>query len=574
MGICKYFLEFQFDVILISKKDCMKNILDCLHYEISSACSIPRSISFICEYPKDPTHGDFATNLAMLSSKHFGKPPMVLAEEFAEKIKTLPFIKECTVAKPAFINMRVSEEYLLDMLFGLYNSSLPNIGKEEKVNIEYVSANPTGPLHVGHLRGAIYGDVLASLLKKTGFDVTKEYYINDAGNQINILAKSVWIRYRQLLGEDIQVPDGCYPAEYIVDIAKDIHKKHGNSLQENDKIFKEEAITFNMNWIKSTLARLKIKHDVFSSEKAIVDSNAIESALKELESKGLTYRGIPPKPHKATGDWKPKECLLFKATEFGDTEDRVMQKNDGSYTYCVPDMAYNRNKISRGFDSLVMVLGADHIGYVTRLQSMTKALTKKDFHLDVKICQIVKFLNNGEAFKMSKRAGTFVTVDDILDSVRADIIRFMMLTKKNDMHMDFDVEKVKEQTKENPIFYIQYAYSRISSILRKADINTVDFNITDCNPLFLSLVKKILEFPSILQIAVNKHEPHHLAFFAYSLASELHSVWTVGNSNPEARFLKENDNKHNQMSINILLSAKKVFDCTFEIFDIEPMETM
>ena len=251
-----------------------------------------------------------------------------------------------------------------------------------------------------------------------------------------------------------------------------------------------------------------------------------------------------------------------------------MQKNDGSYTYCVPDMVYNRNKITRGFNNLVMVLGADHIGYVSRLQSMTQALAKGNFHLDIKICQIVKFLNNGEAFKMSKRAGNFVTVDDILDSVHTDIIRFMMLTKKNDMHMEFDVEKVKEQTKENPIFYIQYAYSRISSVLRKAGVSAANFTIDGCNPAFLPLVKKVLEFPSILKVAVIKHEPHHLAFFAYGLASELHSIWTTGNSNPSARFLKEGDEKHNQMSINLLLCAKKVFDYTFEIFDIKPMETM
>lgn len=552
----------------------MKNILDCLHAEISTVCGVPSGVQFICEYPKEQAHGDFATNLAMVSSKHYRKSPMVLAEEFAEKIRTLPFIKECTVAKPAFINMKVIDEYLINNLAELFASTLANFGNGEKVNVEYVSANPTGPLHVGHLRGAIYGDILASLLKKTGYNVTKEYYINDAGNQINVLAKSVWIRYRQLLGDDVQVPEGCYPAEYIVEIAKAIRKKYGDNLQEGDKIFKDDAVAFNLNWIKCTLEKLKIKHDVFSSEKEIVNSTAIEDAIGELKTKGLVYRGIPQKPHKAGEEWEPKECLLFKAKLFGDTEDRVMQKNDGSYTYCVPDMVYNRNKISREFNNIVMILGADHIGYVSRLKSMTQALAEKDFHFDVKICQIVKFLNNGEAFKMSKRAGNFVTVDDILDSVHTDIIRFMMLTKKNDMHMEFDVEKVKEQTKENPIFYIQYAYSRISSVLRKVGLNTVDFTITSCNPLFLPLVKKILEFPSILKVAVAKHEPHHLAFFAYGLASELHSIWTLGNSNPDARFLKDDNTTHNQMSINLLLSAKKVFDYTFEIFDIKPMETM
>ena len=558
----------------------MKNILEYIRSEIAKACGISQEVPFVCEYPRDKSHGDFATNIAMVASKIEKKSPIELSEKYASLIKNLPFIKECNIAKPAFINIRVENSIFLEMMESIVEAkNLPDIGKSEKINIEYVSANPTGPLHVGHLRGAIYGDVLATLLSKTGFDVTKEYYINDAGNQIEVLGKSVFIRYRQLLGENIEVPEGCYPAEYIVDIAREIRAKFGNDLQENDAIFKKYATEFNLNWVKSTLAKLKIQHDVFSSEKEIVNSDAISKAFDELWAKNLIYKAVPERPRSVDLEaWEPLECTLFRTKDFGDSQDRVVQKNNGSYTYCVPDMVYNRNKINRGFNNLVMVLGADHLGYVSRLQAMTKAIATENFHLDIKICQIVKFLKDGEAFKMSKRAGNFVTVDDILASVHVDILRFIMLTKKNDVHMDFDVEKVKEQTKENPIFYIQYAYSRISSILRKFQENNIavksDFSNSQINENFGELVRKIVEFPSILAVAVKNHEPHHLAFYAYSLAGELHSTWTLGNSNQLARFLLDGNDLHNQSSLNIILSTKKVFELIFDIFNIEPLTSM
>jgi arginyl-tRNA synthetase len=558
----------------------MKNILEYIRSEIAKVCVISQEIPFVCEYPRDKSHGDFATNIAMIASKIEKISPMGLAEKFLPLIKSLPFVRECTVAKPAFINIRVENSIFLEMMETIVEAkNLPDIGKAEKINIEYVSANPTGPLHVGHLRGAIYGDVLATLLLKTGFDVTKEYYINDAGNQIDVLGKSVFIRYSQLLGENIEVPEGCYPAEYIVDIAREIRSQFGDDLQENDAIFQKFATEWNLSWVKSTLAKLKIKHDIFSSEKEIVNSDAISKAFAELLAKNLIYKAIPEKPRSVDLEtWEPLECTLFRTKDFGDSQDRVVQKNNGSYTYCVPDMVYNRNKINRGFNNLVMVLGADHLGYVSRLQAMTKAIATENFNLDIKICQIVKFLKDGEAFKMSKRAGNFVTVDDILESVHVDILRFIMLTKKNDVHMDFDVEKVKEQTKENPIFYIQYAYSRISSILRKFQENNIvvqsDFSNSQINENFGELVRKIVEFPSILAVAVKNHEPHHLAFYAYSLAGELHSTWTLGNANQLARFMIEGNDFHNQSSLNIILSTKKVFESIFDIFNIEPLTSM
>jgi arginyl-tRNA synthetase len=533
--------------------------------------------NFVCEYPKNKEHGDVATNIAMVLAKHYKVSPMELAPMFANKINTLDFVKSTSIASPGFINISIKPDLLNKMLISIYKSTeLPNYGNGEKINIEYVSANPTGPLHVGHLRGAVYGDVLASLLVNTGFNVTKEYYINDAGNQINILAKSVYIRYLQLLGKKIEVPEGCYPAAYIIEIAEEIVKKYGKTLEETDSVFKEYAVHYNMEWIKKTLKKLKIQHDIFASEKEIVNSNAIKEAFTELEAKNLIYKGIPPKPHKVDEeDWVPVEQTLFRASLFGDTDDRVVQKADGSYTYCVPDMIYQRNKIMRGFNKLIMVLGADHLGYVTRLQSMTKALAKtENFNLDIKICQIVKFLNNGEAFKMSKRAGTFVTVDDILESVHPDILRFTMLIKKNDVHMDFDVEKVKEQTKENPIFYIQYAYSRINSVLRKSHIKTTDFSIGIGNEKFHDLVMKILEFPAILQVSVKNYEPHHLAFYLYSLSASLHGIWSLGNTDDDYRFISEDNTQHNQESINILSTAKKIFDYTYNIFNIEALTSM
>ena len=558
----------------------MKNILEYIRSEIAKVCEISQEVPFVCEYPRDKSHGDFATNIAMIASKIEKKSPIDLAQKLVPLIQSLPFVRECTVAKPAFINIRVNDSIFLEMMESIIEAKkLPDIGKSEKINIEYVSANPTGPLHVGHLRGAIYGDVLADLLLKTGFDVAKEYYINDAGNQIDVLGKSVWIRYRQLLGENVEVPEGCYPAEYIVDIAREIRAKFGSDLQENDPIFKQFATEWNLNWVKSTLAKLKIKHDVFSSEKEIVNSDAISKAFDELWEKNLIYKAVPEKPRSVDlENWEPLECTLFRTKDFGDSQDRVVQKHNGSYTYCVPDMVYNRNKINRGFNNLVMVLGADHLGYVSRLQAMTKAIATQNFHLDIKICQIVKFLKDGEAFKMSKRAGNFVTVDDILEAVNVDILRFIMLTKKNDVHMDFDVEKVKEQTKENPIFYIQYAYSRLSSIMRKSEIQNTDFSNTTINPHFSDLARRIVEFPSILAVAVKNHEPHHLAFYAYTLAGELHSAWTLGNSVREARFIVDAKSPeislHNQSSVNIILSTKKVFEFIFDIFNIEPLSSM
>ncbi len=553
----------------------MKNILEYIKGEVSKVCDISKDIPFVCEYTRNPSYGEFAINVAMVSSRLLKKSPMVIAEELLPLIQNIDFVKTSTIAKPGFINICIHESYFTTMLESLFFAKeLPNYGNKERINVEYVSANPTGPLHVGHLRGAIYGDVLASLLSKVNFDVTKEYYINDAGNQIGILGKSVWIRYRQLLGDDAEVPEGCYPAEYIIDIAKEIIYKHGKSLQDDDKVFTDYAVEYNMKWIKSTLAKLKIQHNVFSSEKEIVNSNAIKEAFIDLEKKNLTYTGIPPKPHNASEEWKPTECLMFKSTAFGDNDDRVIQKNDGSYTYCVPDMVYNRNKFKRGFHKLIMVLGADHLGYVSRLKAMTQSISDDEINFDIKICQIVKFLQNGQTFKMSKRAGSFVTVDDILENVHTDILRFIMLTKKNDIHMDFDIEKVKEQTRDNPIFYIQYAYSRLSSILRKSTIKSVDFTNHHHNPHLHNLTMKLLEFPSILAVSVKKYEPHHLAFYASSLASTLHTAWTVGNSTLEAKFLIDGNNNHNQASINIVFAAIKVFDHIFDIFNIEPLTSM
>lgn len=557
----------------------MQNVLEYIKEQIIIACNIDGAVAgnFVCEYPKNKENGDFATNIAMTLSKHYGKNPMELAQELCQKISKMDFIQSVSVAKPGFINIFVKPSLLHGMLISIYESrSLPDYGNKEKINIEYVSANPTGPLHIGHLRGAIYGDVLSSMLAKTGFSVTKEYYINDAGNQINILAQSVYARYLQLLGHNISIPEGCYPSPYIVEIAQEILKKHGRNLDEKSPIFKEYAIEWNMNAIRQTLAKLKIQHDVFSSEKEIVNSDAIEKVFAELQSKDLIYKGIPPKPHGIDDkDWQPVEQTLFRAKMYGDSEDRVVQRKDGSYTYCVPDMVYNRNKILRGFNKLVMVLGADHLGYTARLQAMTKAIAQtKNFDLDIKICQIVKFLKHGEAFKMSKRAGTFITVDDILENIHVDILRFMMLTKKNDIHMDFDVEKVKEQTKENPIFYVQYAYSRMSSILRKSKIQKPDFTVGLNRKEFIPIAKKMLEFPVILNVAVKNHEPHHLAYYLHSLAADLHGVWSLGNTDEKYRFIIEGNKKHNQESINIILTAKKIFDYTFGIFNIEPLTSM
>ena len=560
------------------------NIYSYIKQEISKICGISADFSkdFSIETPKFENQGDVSTNLALVLSKKIGKSPVEIANEFLPKIASLPFVLKSEVAGAGFINIYLKQEFLYEAFTGAteesYGMSL-EFGKGEKINVEYCSANPTGPIHIGHTRGTIYGDVISELLSKNGFKVTREFYINDAGGQIETLLKSVLIRIKQLNGEQIEIPEGCYPGEYLIETAKKVIEKFGK-----EGFSESEVQTFVMQEmmqnIKTDLAKLKVKHDVFTSEAEIIKSGEVEKGIDILTKKGLLYRGILPQPKgKLTDEWEPREQLLFKATDFGDTEDRALKKSDGKNTYFTSDMAYHKNKLDRGFLKMILVLGADHLGYVKRITAVTKALSQnpENTSLDVKACQIVKFLENGEPVRMSKRKGTFTTLSDVLDEVSPDILRFILLTKKNDSQMEFDIEKVKEQSKENPIFYIQYAFSRGSSIVRNANVDTTSITLETLKMLAtkeeMELIKKVLEYPKVIETAIRKFEPHLIANYLYELVSQFHSLWNIGNEHSELRFITENA-EVTKVRIFLVKSVLNVVKSALAIFKITPIEKM
>jgi arginyl-tRNA synthetase len=531
------------------------------------------------ETPKFKGQGDVSLNVAMVLAKHFGKKPIELANQFLPQVSTLNFVEKAEVAGAGFINLYLKKSFLLEAFKASLEDGygFANFGKGEKVNIEYCSANPTGPIHIGHTRGTIYGDVTSELLAKNGYSITREYYINDAGGQVETLLKSVFVRMRQIEGESIEVPDGCYPGEYLIPIAKKVLDKFGKSAYKKEEEVKSFVVNEIMTSIKEDLSRLKVNHGVFTSEAEMIKSGNVQNAINVLEEKGLLYYGILPKPKgKLTEEWEEREQLLFKSTNFGDSEDRALKKSDGSLTYFTSDIGYHKNKIDRGFFNILLSLGADHAGYVTRITSATKALAPKgkEVKIQVKACQIVKFLQNGEPVKMSKRKGTFTTLAEVLDEVDADILRFILLTKKNDSQIDFDLIKVKEQSKENPIFYIQYAYSRSSSLLRNYNDNNA---FTDLDILNLEeeieIVRKVLEYPKIMEMAVKKLEPHLLANYLYELASILHSFWNMGNERHELRFISNDVSKTNARMM-LVKAVKNVIQSAFSIFKITPLEKM
>lgn len=520
--------------------------------------------SITCEPPRDASHGDMATNAAMILAKTCKKNPREIAENIKEKLKLVKGVSQVEIAGPGFINIRLDKEIwqnviktILDKETGYGNS---NIGNNEKVNVEYVSANPTGPMHIGHARGAVYGDALAKLLAKSGYDVTKEYYINDAGSQIDVLAQSAFLRYREALGEDIgEIPKGLYPGDYLVPVGKSLAEEYGEILLTKDKsewleIIKPFAIEKMMVVIKQDLKKLGVEHDIFTSEKFLHENKAIEESLAHLEKKGLIYRGVlePPKG-KIPDDWEAREQTLFKATEFGDDIDRALQKSDGSWTYFAADTAYHLDKFRRGFNHMVIILGADHGGYVKRLKAIVKALSDEKASIDCKISQLVNFLDDGKPVKMSKRAGTFTTVRDVIEEVGKDIIRFIMLTRKNDAVLDFDLKAVKEQSKDNPVFYVQYAHARAKSVIRNCkkecaeaytlfeseDNSNLLEHITSEDELFL--IKILASWPRIVESSAIHHEPHRIAFYLQDLSAAFHSLWNKGKDEEILRFIiKEN----------------------------------
>ena len=570
-------------------------LIDILH-DLSTQGILPADTDFsqiTVEPPKDSRHGDMATNAAMVLSKSVETKPRELAEIISESLSQNEIVLSVDIAGPGFINISLSEAcwhiLLSSVLLNGINFGRSNIGSSKKVNVEFVSANPTGPLHVGHTRGAVFGDALASLLSYSGYEVTREYYINDGGAQVDVLARSVFLRYQEAFGKEVVFEDGTYPGDYLIPIALKLKDKVGDAyLQKSEDKwlpeFRDYAVKAMMDLIKSDLDLLGIEMDTYFSEKSLYDSGQIEAALDRLKNNGLIYKGIlePPKGKK-TEDWEPREQTLFKSTLHGDDVDRPVLKSDGTWTYFAPDIAYHFDKITRGFDLLIDIFGADHGGYVKRMKAAVSALSNGEVPLDIKLCQLVKLYQNGEPFKMSKRAGNFVMLRDLVEEVGPDVTRFVMLTRKNDAALDFDFQKVLEQSRENPVFYVQYAHARIKSVIRKAeeldiDISDRDLSETNLTGLThsseLSLIKKIAEWPRLVEVAARLYEPHRIAFYLFDLSSQLHAHWSKGSDNPDLRFLHNDNLVKTQSKIALARAVSIVISSGLAILGVKPAEKM
>ncbi len=519
----------------------------------------------VVEPTKDESHGDIATNAAMVLAKDAKAKPRDLADRIAAQLRADELVEKVDVAGPGFINLTLKPQAWIDALRAVleqgdgYGKSA--IGAAEKVNVEYVSANPTGPMHVGHCRGAVFGDALASLLAFAGYDVTREYYINDAGAQVDVLARSAFLRYREALGEDIgAIPDGLYPGDYLKPVGQALAATHGSALKELPEaqwlpIARAISITMTMEMIRSDLAALNIKHELFFSERSLIDggTDKVAATIDFLRAKGDVYEGrLPPPKGAPVEDYEDREQTLFRATAYGDDVDRPLKKSDGGYTYFASDIAYHKDKYDRGFRNLVDVWGADHGGYVKRVQAAIKAVTDGQAALDVKIVQLVRLLRNGEPVKMSKRSGDFVTLREVVDEVGSDAVRFMMLFRKNDAVLDFDLAKVIEQSKDNAVFYVQYGHARGHSIFNKAreafpdvdlDVGSLSAAPLDrlTDPSELGLMRQLALYPRLIEQAAQAHEPHRVAFYVYDLASGFHAAWTRGRDLPNLRFIITND---------------------------------
>jgi arginyl-tRNA synthetase len=548
------------------------------------------------EPPRDPSHGDIAINAALVLSREAGMNPRAIADLIAGVLAKDDDIEAVDIAGPGFINIRLKTSFIRAQVGNIltagtaYGDSFAGGG--EAVNVEYVSANPTGPMHVGHCRGAVFGDALASLLEKTGHKVTREYYINDAGGQIDVLARSAYLRYREALGEEIgDIPEGLYPGDYLKPVGEALARDYGNSLlkaPESEwlpklKLFAADAM---MEMIREDLKALGIEHETFFSERALHSSGRIQEALDRLAAKGLIYTGVlePPKG-KLPDDWEARPQVLFKATDFGDDVDRPMQKSDGSWTYFAADAAYHWDKIDRGFRQMIDVLGADHGGYVKRMKAVVKALSDGEAELDLRLCQLVRLFRNGLPVKMSKRAGTFVTLREVVDEVGKDVVRFIMLTRKNDAPLDFDFARVTEQSRDNPVFYVQYAHARISSVMRKAaeafpeaDFADPALALVDLTPLEdsaeIALIKAAAGWPRMVEAAALAHEPHRIAFYLYDLASAFHSLWNKGNDDPGLRFIQEADVAATAARLAMIRAVAVVIASGLAVLGVEPVEEM
>jgi arginyl-tRNA synthetase len=542
------------------------------------------------EPPREASHGDIATNAAMVIAKTAGKPPRAIADALARRLAANADVASASVAGPGFINLTLRESFWPRVVRAIldqgadYGSS--DFGGGKKTNVEYVSANPTGPLHVGHCRGAVFGDALAELLTVTGHQVTKEYYINDAGAQVDTLARSAHLRYREALGEDIgEIPAGLYPGDYLKAVGQALAAEHGAALRDLPETewmetVRAKAIAMMMDLIRDDLAALNIRQEVFFSERSLHASGAVGETLATLEKNGQVYVGrLPPPKGEVPEDWEDREQTLFRATDYGDDVDRPLKKSDGSFTYFASDVAYSRDKISRGFKELIYILGADHGGYVKRLEAVAAAIAGKgNVEVVVRLCQLVKLFRNGEPVRMSKRAGEFVTLRDVVDEVGPDVARFMMLYRKNEAPLDFDFAKVTEQSKDNPVFYVQYAHARICSVLRNAagegiDQGTVDFDLLT-DEAEKAVIRRMAGYPRLLEAAAAAHEPHRISFYLYDLASDFHSLWNKGKESPQLRFILKEDAKLSATRLAFLRAIRYCLANGLRILGVRPVEEM
>lgn len=570
---------------------------------LAEAGRLPAGLSLarvVVEPTKDPAHGDLAINAAMVLAKEAGMAPRALAELIVAELAKDGDVLKAEIAGPGFINLTLQPAVFTEVL-----KSAVLAGTEHgrgaakgapKINVEYVSANPTGPMHVGHGRGAVFGDALASLLAFAGHDVTREYYINDAGAQVDVLARSAFLRYREALGEDIgAIPEGLYPGDYLISVGQTLAEQYGPALRDKPEwdwlpLVRQAAIDGMMAMIRDDLAALGVVHDLFFSERSLQgregNSNAVHQTIEDLRARDLVYEGrLPPPKGQKDEDWEDREQTLFRATKFGDDVDRPLLKSDGSYTYFANDIAYHRSKFTRGFAEMIDVWGADHGGYVKRMQAAVKAVTNGEGALDVKLCQLVRLLRNGEQVRMSKRSGDFVTLREVIDEVGRDAVRFMMIFRKNDATLDFDLAKVVEQSKDNPVFYVQYAHARCASIFRQAAEAFPDLDLSPqalaqadlgllTDEAEIGIVKMIAAYPRMIDAAASSHEPHRVAFFVHDLASAFHSLWNKGKDSPQLRFVNQTDRKSTSARLAFVHAVRSVLASGLAVVGVTAPEEM
>lgn len=577
-----------------------KRVADALG-RLAEGAKIPSGLDVsrvVVEPPRDPSHGDLATNAAMVLAKEARMNPRALAELLVADLQDDPRVTKVEIAGPGFINIRLNAAVLHEVLRAAvvdangFGRSAQGAGVP--VNVEYVSANPTGPMHVGHCRGAVFGDALAGLLDFAGYKVIREYYINDAGAQVDVLARSAYLRYKEALGHEIgEIPEGLYPGDYLKPVGELLAKEHGQSLLNQPEaewlpLVREASINAMMDMIRTDLAVLNIHHDVFFSERSLQlgAEDQVKALIEGLRSRDLVYMGrLPPPKGQKDEDWEDREQLLFRATAFGDEVDRPLLKSDGSYTYFASDIAYHRSKFERGFTSMIDVWGADHGGYVKRMQAAVKAVSDNKADLDVKLCQLVKLLRGGEPVKMSKRSGDFVTLREVVDEVGRDATRFMMIFRKNDATLDFDLAKVVEQSKDNPVFYVQYAHARCASVFRQAgeafpgaDFSAAQLAKADLSILSdeaeLDIIHRIAQFPRVIEAAAEAHEPHRVAFYLYDLASAFHSLWNKGKDLPQLRFVNLTDEDSTQARLALVHALKGVLASGLAILGVTAPDEM